>query len=95
LRTPVQLADQVEEFLKTRPPTVRQKLKRALHELECGKGDISPLYKEFEGYCRLRVADVRVIFEYKSSRTGPVCECVFAESRDIVYEKFAAILAGE
>jgi mRNA-degrading endonuclease RelE of RelBE toxin-antitoxin system len=95
LKTPLQLSGQVEEFLKTQPPAPRQKLRRALRDLEEGKGDIQPLREDLAGYCRLRVGDIRVIFRVSNDRTGPKCLCSFAERRDLVYEQFAAILSEQ
>jgi hypothetical protein len=63
--------------------------------LEEGKGDIRPLEKELEGYCRLRVGDYRIIFRYISTNSGPRCMCAFIETRAVVYEAFAAVLSEE
>ena len=85
----VRLAPQVVDFVRGLAPEPRRKLRRALRDLEKGKGDVTALEGPLQEYCRLRVGPFRVILMYGKSRT---IECVFAERRSIVYEVFADAL---
>jgi mRNA-degrading endonuclease RelE of RelBE toxin-antitoxin system len=91
----LQYSKQIGDFLKSRAPEPRRKLRDALHDLEIGKGDIRSLHDELSGYCRLRVGEYRIIFHYVPGEDGPVCYCDFVESRAVVYEAFAAVLSEE
>jgi mRNA-degrading endonuclease RelE of RelBE toxin-antitoxin system len=82
----VRLAPQVLDFARSLAPEPRRRLRRALRDLEKGKGDVKPLEGPLQNYCRLRVGPYRVVLMYSKSRT---IECVFAERRSIVYEVFA------
>jgi mRNA-degrading endonuclease RelE of RelBE toxin-antitoxin system len=79
----VVLAKQVVEFVRHLPPEPRQRVRRALRELERERGDIKALEAPLEGYCRLRVGGYRVVFAY--GRRGTI-ECIFAEQRSVIYE---------
>lgn len=82
----VRLAPQVVDFLRSQAPEPRRRLRRALRDLQKGKGDVKPLEGALQDYCRLRIGPYRVILMYRKSR---VIECVFVERRSIVYEVFA------
>jgi len=85
----VRLAPQVVEFVGSLAPEPRRRMRRALRELEKGKGDVKVLEGSLHDYCRLRVGPYRGIVMYSKSRT---IDCVFAERRSIVYEVFADAL---
>ena len=82
----VRVAAQVADFVRRMAPDPRRKLRRALRDLERGKGDIKPLEGPLQDYFRLRVGPYRVILSYSASRT---VDCVFAERRNLIYEVFA------
>jgi len=82
----VRVAPQVVDFVRSLAPDPRRRLRRALRDLEHGKGDITALESPLQDYCRLRVGPYRVILTYSNSRT---IDCLFAERRGIVYEVFA------
>jgi mRNA-degrading endonuclease RelE of RelBE toxin-antitoxin system len=80
------VAAQVAGFVRRTAPEPRRRLRRALRDLEKGKGDIKPLEGPLQDYFRLRVWSYRVILSYGPSST---IDCIFAERRGIVYEVFA------
>jgi mRNA-degrading endonuclease RelE of RelBE toxin-antitoxin system len=88
----IELADQVHEFVRSRPPESRRVLRDGLRRLAEEKGDIKPLLKELDGYFRLRVKSYRIIFRYVSRSGKRTIRCDFAEGRDVVYEAFLALL---
>jgi mRNA-degrading endonuclease RelE of RelBE toxin-antitoxin system len=81
----VQLRDQVKEFIDTLAPESRKKIRLALRELEAERGNCMPLKEKLAGYYRLRIGGYRVLYRYLP---GKVIECVFAESRSLVYHLF-------
>jgi len=82
-------------FLKSLAPEPRRRIRDALRGLQQGKGDILALEQELTGFCRLRVGRYRVIFHYVPKSNGPECFCDYAESRNLIYEHFAAVLSEE
>jgi mRNA-degrading endonuclease RelE of RelBE toxin-antitoxin system len=82
----VRVAAQVADLVRRMAPEPRRRLRRALRDLEKGKGDIRPLEGPLQEYFRLRAGPYRVILSYGPSQT---VDCIFAERRGIVYEIFA------
>lgn len=82
----VEISDQVRRFIRALAPDPRKELRAALRQLGHDRGDIKPLEGPLKDYCRLRVGDYRIIFQY--SRRRQTIECVFVERRDLVYEVF-------
>ena len=82
----VRLAPQVVDFVRTLAPEPRRLLRRALRDLESGKGDVKSLDGPSQDYSRMRIGPYRVILSYRRS---PTIDCVFAERRNIIYEVFA------
>lgn len=70
-------------------PEARKALRRALSKLEHEQGDIRPLEGELEDFYRLRVGRYRVIFYYDIASRRRTIRCVYAASRNIIYEIFA------
>jgi mRNA-degrading endonuclease RelE of RelBE toxin-antitoxin system len=85
----VELEAQVIAFVRALAPQPRQTLRRALRQLEHERGDIRSLEGALAGFHRLRVLSYRVIFYYKISKRRRIIRCVYAASRDIIYEVFA------
>jgi mRNA-degrading endonuclease RelE of RelBE toxin-antitoxin system len=57
---------------------------------ECrGKGDIKGLQGPLEGFCRLRVGGIRIIYRQVS---GHEIHLDYAQTRDVVYEIFERLL---
>jgi len=90
----VNLATQVVEYVGSRAPQPRRRLRKALHDLESEKGDIKSLQGELDAYCRLRVGPYRLIFVYRVTGSAREIDVVFCEHRSLVYEAFT-VLAGQ
>ena len=71
------------------PPERKHRVRLALRGLEKGKGDIRALAGKLEGFNRLRIGGMRIIFRQVSSRE---INLEFANTRDVVYELFEMIL---
>jgi len=82
----VRVAPQVVDFVRSLAPEPRRRLRRALRDLQRGRGDVKSLEGPLHDYCRLRVGPYRVVVRYTTSDT---VDCIFAERRSIVYEVFA------
>lgn len=89
MRTKVELDEQPFEFIRLLAPEPRKRVRRALHELEQGKGDIKALQGAFVGYWRMRCGTYRVVFRYAMEGGQRSAKCIFAESRSMVYDLFA------
>ena len=85
----VELEAQVVAFVRSLAPQPRRTLRRALRQLEHEEGDIHSLEGALSGFFRLRVLGYRVVFYYQVSGRRRVIRCVYAASRDIIYEVFA------
>jgi len=81
----VQVREQVKAFIETLAPESRKKIRLGLRRLEAERGDCSPLKEKLAAYHRLRIGGYRVLYRYLP---GKVIECVFAESRSLVYHLF-------
>ena len=82
----IRISPDVSRFLRTASPDTRRTLRQALARLAKGHGDTKPLEGFLEGYHRLRVGTVRVIFRYGPVERGrQEILCVFAERRAMVY----------
>jgi len=80
----------MRRFIRTLAPDPGKRLREALRELGHERGEIKRLEGPLKEYCRLRVRDYRIIFQY--SRRKKVIECVFAERRDLIYEVFEKLV---
>jgi len=91
----VNISEQVRDFILCLAPDPRKYMRRALRSLESEKGDIKALEHDLAGYFRLRVRSYRIIFTYRTTTPPDTVEieCIYCESRSIVYEAFAAISA--
>ena len=89
----IQLSEQVKKYVATLPPESRRKIRDALRALEQGRGEMTPLTDDLEGFHRLKLPPRRIIFHYKASKSGPVCHCDFIEMRAVVYEQFSALVS--
>jgi len=71
------------------PPQTKRRVRLALRDLAKGKGDIKGLQGSLEGFNRLRIGGMRVIFRQIS---GSEILLEFANTRDAVYELYEQIL---
>ena len=78
-------SEQVQSWLTSLPPETKHKVRLALRGLVKGQGDIKALSAPLDGFNRLRIGSLRVIYRQKS-RNEMILE--YAESRDRVYETF-------
>jgi mRNA-degrading endonuclease RelE of RelBE toxin-antitoxin system len=81
----VQVRGQMKAFIETLAPESRKKIRLGLRRLETEKGDCIALKERLDGYHRLRIGGYRILYRYLP---GKVIECVFAESRSLVYHLF-------
>jgi mRNA-degrading endonuclease RelE of RelBE toxin-antitoxin system len=83
-------SEQVRKWLTALPPDTKKRVRAALRGLEQGRGDIKALQGELEGFCRLRIDGLRVVY---SQHTGRVIRLEYADSRDVIYETFLRVLS--
>jgi mRNA-degrading endonuclease RelE of RelBE toxin-antitoxin system len=81
----VEVREQVKAFIDTLAPDSRKQIRSRLRGLETEKGDCTALKEKLAGYHRLRIGGYRVLYRYLP---GKVIECVFAETRSLVYHLF-------
>jgi len=85
----ISASEQVQGWLTKLPPETKHKVRLALRQLANGKGSIKALAAPLEGFNRLRIGGLRVIFR-QNSRTEIHLE--YAHSRDRVYETFQQVV---
>ena len=95
MRTKVEVASQVKDFVHSLAPVPRSALTRAIKGLSQNAGDRKVLEGKLAGYHRLRVSGYRVIYSEKSQLGMRVIHCLFAERRSVVYELFQRRLLEE
>jgi mRNA-degrading endonuclease RelE of RelBE toxin-antitoxin system len=85
----ISASDQVQRWLVALPPESKRRVRGALRGLEKGRGDIKALRGELEGFCRLRIDGLRIVY---SQHRGQIIRLEYADSRDVVYETFLKVL---
>jgi mRNA-degrading endonuclease RelE of RelBE toxin-antitoxin system len=95
MRTKVEVAPQVKEFVHSLAPAPRRSLTRAIKSLAQGAGDRKVLDGKLTSYHRLRVTGYRVIYREQFIGGTRVIFCLFAERRSVVYELFQQMLLEE
>jgi mRNA-degrading endonuclease RelE of RelBE toxin-antitoxin system len=95
MRTKVEVASQVKEFVRSLAPAPRRALTRAIKSLAQDAGDRKVLEGRLMGYHRLRVSSHRVIYREQPVAGTRVISCIFAEHRSVVYELFQQMLLAE
>jgi mRNA-degrading endonuclease RelE of RelBE toxin-antitoxin system len=94
MKTKVRVGRQVEGFLKALAPEPRRKLRLAMKDLANDKGDLKLLEGKLSGFWRLRVGNIRVVFEVKAMGGTRVIFCFHADYRSIVYMVLEQLLAS-
>ena len=94
MKTKVRAGRQVEDFLKTLAPKPRRALRLAMKGLAEDKGDMKLLEGKLSGFWRLRVGNIRVVFEVKAIDGTRVVFCFYADYRSIVYVVLEQLLAS-
>jgi len=82
-------SDPVQRWLVALPPETKNRVRAALCGLGRGRGDIKALRGELEGFCRLRIDGLRIVY---SQHRGQIIRLEYADSRDVVYETFLKVL---
>ena len=82
-------SEQVQQWLAALPPETKRRVRRALRDLDKGRGDIKALRGELDGFCRLRIEGLRVVY---SQHPGQIIRLDYADSRDVIYETFLRVL---
>jgi mRNA-degrading endonuclease RelE of RelBE toxin-antitoxin system len=85
----ISASDQVQRWLIALPPETKRRVGAALRSLENGRGDLKALRGELEGFCRLRIEGLRIVY---SQHRGQIIRLEYADSRDVVYETFLKVL---
>jgi len=85
----ISASEQVAAWLVALPPKTKHRVRLSLHSLAKGKGDIKGLQGSLEGFNRLRIGGLRVIYRQIS---GKEIRLAFANTRDAVYELYEQIL---
>lgn len=85
----ISASDQVASWLTALPPQTKRRVRFALCALTRSKGDIKGLQGSLEGFNRLRVGGVRIIYRQIS---GQEILLEYANTRDVIYELYEQIL---
>lgn len=85
----ISASDQVADWLCALPPQTKRRVRTALRALAKGRGDIKGLQGSLEGFNRLRIGGIRIIFHQIS---GKEILLEYANTRDVIYELFEQIL---
>ena len=88
-RMRISASEQVQDWLRRLPPQTKRRVRLALRELAKGRGDIKRLVGPCEGFNRLRIGGIRVIY-HQVGRDELRLE--YANTRDVVYELYQDIL---
>jgi len=82
-------SDQVASWLCGLPPQAKHRVRMALRGLTKSRADIKGLQGPLEGFNRLRVGGLRIIYRQISGRKILL---EYANTRDAVYELYEQIL---
>ena len=85
----ISASDQVQRWLIALPPDGKKRVRAALRRLQHGRGDIKGLRGDLDGFCRLRIGGLRIVY---SQHRGQIIRLEYADNRDVVYETFLKIL---
>ena len=73
----IQFSEQIYKFVQQLAPQPKKRIRKALRDLTNLNGDIKELEAPLQNYCRLRVAQFRIIFKIKNDNV----RCIFIERR--------------
>lgn len=85
----ISASDQVAAWLCGLPPQSKDRVRIALRGLTRARGDIKGLQGPLEGFNRLRIGGLRIIYRQIS---GKEILLEYANTRDAVYELYEQIL---
>jgi len=87
----ISASDQVAAWLIALPPQTKRRVRAALRALTKGRGDVKGLQGDLEGFSRLRIGGIRIL--YRQVSAGEI-RLEYANTRDVVYEMFTNFLAS-
>jgi mRNA-degrading endonuclease RelE of RelBE toxin-antitoxin system len=87
----ISASEQVADWLCALPPQTKRRVRLALRGLAKNRGDIKGLRGPLEGFCRLRVGGIRILYRQVSPKEILL---EYANTRDVVYELYEQILAN-
>lgn len=85
----ISASEQVATWLVALAPQPKRRVRLALRGLAKGRGDIKSLQGNLEGFNRLRVGGMRILYRQISSNE---IRLEYANTRDVVYELFQQFL---
>jgi mRNA-degrading endonuclease RelE of RelBE toxin-antitoxin system len=88
----ISASDQVASWLTALPPQTKKRVRTALRNLARGQGDIKGLQGDLEGFSRLRIGGLRILYRQTSARE---IRLEYANTRDVVYEMFRQFLTAQ
>jgi mRNA-degrading endonuclease RelE of RelBE toxin-antitoxin system len=91
----VRLGSQVVAFIGTLSPEPKRRLRAALKGISEGKGDIKLLEGRLSGFCRLRSARIRVVYQHREVAGQQQILCFYADYRSTIYDVFEQLLAAD
>jgi mRNA-degrading endonuclease RelE of RelBE toxin-antitoxin system len=86
----ISASKQVASWLCGLPPQSKHRVRQALRGLAKGRGDIKALQGPLEGFNRLRVGGLRILYRQLS---GKEIFLEYANTRDVVYEIYEQLLS--
>jgi mRNA-degrading endonuclease RelE of RelBE toxin-antitoxin system len=95
MKARVVIGSEVKKFLGALAPEPRLKLQRAIKGLANGKGDFKQLEGDLAPFWRLRVSNLRVIFDQTFQGGQRTIWCFYAGYRATVYSVLEQLLASE
>jgi len=85
----ISASEQVAAWLTSLPPETKHRVRLALRNLAKGRGDIKGLVSPLEGFNRLRIGGIRLIYRQVAARE---LRLEYANTRDVIYELFRELL---
>jgi mRNA-degrading endonuclease RelE of RelBE toxin-antitoxin system len=85
----ISASEQVAGWLCALPPQPKRRVRLALRELARGRGDIKALCGPLEGFNRLRVGGMRIVYRQPGAKE---IRLEYANTRDVVYELYRRFL---
>ena len=64
-------SEAVKRWLIALPPETKKRVRAALLKLQNGRGDIKALHGELEGFCRLRIGGLRIVYSQLRGANHP------------------------
>lgn len=88
----ISASDQVAAWLTALPPQTKKRVRSALRNLTRGHRDVKGLQGDLEGFSRLRIGGIRILYRQTSARE---LRLEYANTRDVAYEMFRQFLSEQ